>query len=319
MALILAGLVGVVLGGVVAYLVIGRRVKVLVGATRRVSEGDLAARTGPPYAPSQLGLLGRALDEMAATLQERRTDAERAKAELQMSLEVLRATDEERKGLVVHLTQAQEQERGRIASDIHDDSIQAMTAVGIRLEALRRRLTEPDQLRVLEQLEETVVLSIARLRHLLFELRPPVLDREGLVPALRVYLDEMGRESGFAYDIDNRLMVEPSEDTRRILYRIIQEALTNVRKHARARRVAVLLMEEERGFLVRVRDDGRGFSLLDREDQEPGHLGFTAMRERAELAGGWWRVASAPGKGTSIEFWLPAREAHQRLKEGVGR
>jgi len=318
MALILAGLVGIAIGGVAAYAVIGRRVKVLVDATRRVSSGDLAARTGPPYAPSQLGMLARALDEMAATLQERRNEAERAKAELQMSLEVLRATDDERKRLVIHLTQAQEQERGRIASDIHDDSIQAMTAVGIRLEALRRRLTEPEQLRVLEQLEETVVLSIARLRHLLFELRPPVLDREGLVPALRVYLDEMGRESGFAYDIDNRLMVEPSEDTRRILYRIIQEAVTNIRKHARARRVTVVLKEEERGFLVRVQDNGVGFSTLDKE-QEPGHLGFTAMRERAELAGGWWRVASDPSRGTRVDFWLPASETVRRLTGGVAR
>jgi signal transduction histidine kinase len=140
-----------------------------------------------------------------------------------------------------------------------------------------------------------------------------------LVPALRVYLDELGREAGLTSDIDNQLPAEPSEDTRRILYRIIQEALTNVRKHARATRVTVLLKEEECGFLVRIQDDGVGFSIRDSEDQEPGHLGFTAMRERAELAGGWWRVASSPGIGTIVAFWLPAREALRRLQEGVGR
>ena len=318
--LTLVALMFITIGGASADLFIVRRVKALVEATRRVAEGDLAARIGPPYGRGELGQLARAFDEMAVALHERQGETERARAELQASLVVLQAGDEERKRLVAHLTQAQEQERGRIASDIHDDSIQAMTAVGIRLETLRRRLTEPEQLRVLEELEETVVLSIARLRHLLFELRPPVLDREGLAPALRVYLDELSRETGLAYEIDNRLMVEPAEDTRRILYRITQEALTNVRKHARARRVTVALDEEERGFRVRVRDDGQGFSMDSREEQSLGHLGFTAMRERAELAGGWWRVASAPREGTTVEFWLPARAAlRNREEEGARR
>jgi signal transduction histidine kinase len=181
-------------------------------------------------------------------------------------------------------------------------------------------LTNTEQLRVLEELEETVVLSIARLRHLLFELRPPVLDREGLAPAIRVYLEELHKETGLAYEIDNRLLMEPPEDTRRILYRITQEALTNVRKHARARRVTVLLDEEERGFRIRVRDDGQGFSMEEPEQQAPGHLGFTAMRERAELAGGWWRVASSPRQGTAVEFWLPARGTRRPLqKQGASR
>jgi signal transduction histidine kinase len=319
-ALTLAALVVMAIAGAAADLFIVRRVRALLEANMRVAEGDLAARTGPPYGRGELGQLARAFDEMARALQERQGEAERAKAELQANLVVLQASDDERKRLVAHLTQAQEQERGRIASDIHDDSIQAMTAVGIRLETLRRRLTHPEQLRVLEELEETVVLSIARLRHLLFELRPPVLDREGLAPALRVYLEELNRETGLAYEIDNRLMVEPSEDTRRILYRITQEALTNVRKHARARQVSVVLDEEERGFRVRVRDDGQGFSMKVPAEQALGHLGFTAMRERAELAGGWWRVSSAPRAGTTVEFWLPARGVRRHLqREGVSR
>jgi signal transduction histidine kinase len=311
----LAALVVIAIGGAYADLFIVRRVRALVAATRQVAAGDLSPRIGPPYSRGELGQLARAFDEMAEVLHERYAETERAKSELQASLVVLQASDEERKRLLAHLTQAQEQERGRIASDIHDDSIQAMTAVGIRLETLRRRLTNPDQLRVLEELEETVVLSIARLRHLLFELRPPVLDREGLAPAIRVYLEELHKETGLAYQIDNRLMMEPAEDTRRILYRITQEALTNVRKHARARRVTVLLEEEERGFRIRVRDDGQGFSMEEPEQQAPGHLGLTAMRERAELAGGWWRVASSPRRGTAVEFWLPARGPRRALQE----
>jgi signal transduction histidine kinase len=319
-ALTLAALVIIAVGGAAADLFVVRRVRAIVNATRRVAEGDLAARTGPPYARGELGQLARAFDEMALALQDRQGEAERAKAELQASLVVLQASDDERKRLVAHLTQAQEQERGRIASDIHDDSIQAMTAVGIRLETLRRRLTHPEQLRVLEELEETVVLSIARLRHLLFELRPPVLDREGLAPALRVYLEELSKETGVAYRIDNGLTEEPPEDTRRILYRIAQEALTNVRKHARARRVLVVLKEEDGGFRIHVRDDGQGFSMDGPEEQALGHLGFTAMRERAELAGGWWRISSRPGQGTRVEFWLPAQVTRRHLQaERAGR
>ena len=318
--LTLGALVIVAVGGGAADLFVVRRVRAIVNATRQVAEGDLAARTGPPYGRAELGQLAQAFDEMAQALQERQGEAERAKAELQASLVVLQASDDERKRLVAHLTQAQEQERGRIASDIHDDSIQAMTAVGIRLESLRRRLTDPEQLRVLEELEETVVLSIARLRHLLFELRPPVLDREGLAPALRVYLEELSKEAGVAYRIDNGLVAEPPEDTRRILYRIAQEALTNVRKHARARRVLVVLKEEERGFRILVRDDGQGFSMEGPEEQALGHLGFTAMRERAELAGGWWRISSSPGRGTTVEFWLPAQGARRSMQpERAGR
>jgi signal transduction histidine kinase len=315
----LAALVAIAIAGAAADLFIVRRARALVEATRRVEAGDFTARTGPPYGRGELGELGRAFDEMAMALQQRQREAERAEAEAQASLVVLQASDEERRRLVIHLTQAQEQERGRIASDIHDDSIQAMTAVGIRLETLRRRLTDPEQLRVLEELEETVVLSIARLRHLLFELRPPVLDREGLAPALRVYLDELSKETGLWYEIDNQLTVEPPGETRRILYRITQEALTNVRKHARARRVIVSLHEEERGFRVRVRDDGQGFVMREPEEQAPGHLGFTAMRERAEIAGGWWRVASAPQVGTTVEFWLPARRARRVVRNEANR
>lgn len=93
-----------------------------------------------------------------------------------------------RRALLAHLVTASEEERSRIAADIHDDSIQAITAAGMRLQILRRGLQDPDQLRLLDELEETVRLSIGRLRHLLFELRPPVLDNEGLSAALQMYL-----------------------------------------------------------------------------------------------------------------------------------
>jgi len=209
----------------------------------------------------------------------------------------------ERRALLAHLVDAGEEERGRIAMDIHDDSIQAITAAGMRLQILRRRLDDPEQLKLLDELEQTIQLAISRLRHLLFELRPPALDNEGLSAALGSYLDEVD-DPGIAYRFDDQLSVQPSPESRTILYRIVQEALANVRKHAQATAATVALRELENGFLARVSDDGIGFVAGD-EEPVPGHLGLAAMRERAELAGGWLKIKAAPGKGTTLEVWIP--------------
>lgn len=210
----------------------------------------------------------------------------------------------ERRALLAHLVAAGEEERARIAMDIHDDSIQAITAAGMRLQILRRRLNDPEQLTLLDELEQTIQLSISRLRHLLFELRPPVLDNEGLSAALATYLAETDdRET--AYRLDDELSVQPSPATRTILYRIVQEALTNVRKHAGASQATVTLREVKGGFLARISDDGVGFVAGDSKPV-PGHLGLAAMRERATLAGGRLSIEATPGGGTTVEVWLPA-------------
>ena len=196
-----------------------------------------------------------------------------------------------------------EEERRRIAADIHDDSIQAMAAASIRLQILRRRMSEGQELELLDELARTMDLAIERLRHLLFELRPPALDREGIVPALQLYFRESGQE--IEYRLDDRIDVEPPPETRVILYRLAQEALTNVRKHAQATRATVEIGDHEGGFRLLVADDGVGFELDEAADL-PGHLGLASMRERAELAGGWFQIRSTPGSGTEIECWLPA-------------
>lgn len=212
----------------------------------------------------------------------------------------------DRRRLLGHLVQAQEDERMRLASNIHDDSVQVMTAVGLRLGTLRRAISDPKQLERLEQLQVSVTQSIARLRHLLFDLRPPALDREGLAAALgQLILQGQEEEEQLEMVLENRLVEEPPIEIRTIAYRIVQEALANVRKHAGARRAAIALEPRGGGLFVRIRDDGRGFDEADAESSEPGHLGLSTMRERAELAGGWWRIMKATEGGSSVEFWLP--------------
>jgi signal transduction histidine kinase len=212
----------------------------------------------------------------------------------------------ERRRLVARVVRASEEERARIAADIHDDTVQAMTAVGLRLGLLRRRLGETPQLEALDDLEESVRSSISRLRNLIFELRPPELDREGLASAVRHRLQQLSEELGLAYELEAELQREPEAETRTIAYRIVQEALTNTRKHAGATRVQIVFDTRGVGLFGSVRDDGSGFSMEQLADRRRlGHLGVVAMRERAEVAGGWLRIESAPGAGTHVEFWIP--------------
>jgi PAS domain S-box-containing protein len=211
----------------------------------------------------------------------------------------------ERRALLEHLVSAGEEERARIAGDIHDDSIQAITAAGMRLQILRRALDDPEQLELLRELEQTIQLSIARLRHLLFELRPPALDNDGLSAAVTLYLEQAEHDGETRYTLEDGLQTQPPHATRTILYRIVQEALTNIRKHAHATEVSVSLQETEDGYCVRISDDGTGFAAGNASQPTPGHFGLAAMHERAKLAGGRLRVESERGQGTTVEVWTP--------------
>ncbi|CAM5287433.1 hypothetical protein SAVIM338S_00245 [Streptomyces avidinii] len=209
----------------------------------------------------------------------------------------------ERRRLFTHLVQAQELERRRIAWDVHDDSIQAMVAVGMRLQLLADQAGEP-YARELSLLDASVREAVGRLRNLTFRLQPPGLDRHGLVEALSQYLDDVVAESwGLEATLEDNLEKEPAPETAITIFRIVQEALLNVRKHARARTVRVSVTTEHEGLRVQVADDGSGHVKVARRLQE--HFGLMEMRERAETAGGWWTLRSEPGAGTTVEFWLP--------------
>ncbi|MEV6828512.1 PAS domain S-box protein [Amycolatopsis sp. NPDC051102] len=207
----------------------------------------------------------------------------------------------ERRRLVGHLVEAQEVERRRIAWDVHDESIQSMVAVGMRLQLLASRLPEPHASAV-SSLDESVSASIARLRGLVSRLRPPELDRHGLVEAVSAYVDEVAGRWGLAHSVRDDLTAEPSPEAAITVYRICQEALSNVHRHARAGRVEVTLSTVDNGTRVRITDDGVGTAG---GDAGAGHFGLVEMHERAEAAHGWLSVRSTPGEGTTVEFWLP--------------
>lgn len=233
------------------------------------------------------------------------TERRRMEEELERRLERLRKLERTRRLLLAHLVRAREEEAARIAGDIHDDPLQKLAALSLRLGMLREALEDRGLAQQLAAVERTVGQAIASLRTLLFELRPVALDREGLAAAVRELLERIGEEAGFTSEVQVVGDGEPESENRIVCYRIIQEAITNVRKHARASRVSVRIEQLRDGTRVQIRDDGVGFDP-GRVHQAPGHLGLPAMRERAELAGGWLRVDSARGAGTAVEFWIPA-------------
>jgi PAS domain S-box-containing protein len=225
------------------------------------------------------------------------------------TLRSLRQLDEQRRSLLARVVTSQEEERRQVAGDIHDDAIQAMVAVTLQLQALGGRLDDPRSTELLDRLAATATESVGRLRQLVFELRPPLLDEVGLAAAIDQYAQRAGELAGFTVQVHDESAGELPDELRVVAYRIVQEALANVRVHAHAGRVAVRLEEVDGGVLARVSDDGVGFLPGLDERRPAGHLGLISMREQATMAGGWCRIASAPGMGTTVELWLPRPDA----------
>jgi PAS domain S-box-containing protein len=232
------------------------------------------------------------------------TSTKRIEGRLRSSLDVLRRTMEDRRQLLLQIDDVREEERRRIASDIHDDPIQVMSAADIRAQALAHQIKDPELRHEAEELRDVIRSSVEKLRHLLFELRPPTLDREGFVPALRACL---GDEDPVP-EIEDALPFEPPPDLRATLFRIAQEAIANARKHASATRIHVSITALDGGVRLMITDDGLGFDVGVIQSPEPGHIGLPTMIERAELAGGGCEVRSEPGRGTTVTAWLPLGE-----------
>ncbi|HET7432562.1 MAG TPA: histidine kinase, partial [Nocardioides sp.] len=200
--------------------------------------------------------------------------------------------------------QAQEDERARIASDVHDDSVQALAAVELRIGLLRRQLAEasPDLQAVAAALADTVRLAIGRLRALLFDLETPAVDND-LAAAL-------GLAAGALFDgvvhweVTGDLDLDLPQGLRVTAYRIAREAMVNVVKHAHAHHVTICLGPADGGVEVVVEDDGDGFDPAT-IGPRPGHLGIPAMTDRATVAGGRLDVVRRAEGGTRVRLWLP--------------
>ena len=198
------------------------------------------------------------------------------------------------------LIEGQEIERRRLARELHDETGQALTSVLLGLKAVENAEDKPA---ALAELRELVVATLQDVRRLAVELRPKALDDFGLVPALERLVETFVEATGIHVDFESQLGEErlPSE-VETTLYRIVQESLTNIAKHAGARRVSVLLVRRGGAATALVEDDGHGF---DAEDELRGGIGLAGMRERLALLDGRLTIESTRGAGTSLVAEVP--------------
>ncbi len=262
----------------------------IVAIAQAIGRGDFTQRAHH-WADDEIGTLADAFNTMTDGLA--RADAERAEREQ------LRAQ------YVSGVITAQEDERKRIARELHDSTSQSLTSLRVGLRALIDHCAQPDIRRQAEELRTIAGNTLDDVHSLALQLRPSVLDDLGLPAALERHIADYRRRHQLTIDLaisglDQRL--PPEMET--ALYRIVQEALTNIVRHAEARTASVLLERRDHTVRAIIEDDGRGFDPVVAAHLE-GHLGLYSIRERAELLGGTLTIESEPGHGASLFIIIP--------------
>ncbi|MCG8351242.1 MAG: histidine kinase [Chloroflexales bacterium] len=219
-----------------------------------------------------------------------------------------------RHAYIAALTTAQEAERGRLARELHDEIVQQLIALGHSIERTQR-LLEHDPAQAAERLHSaraSVTALVQELRTIISDLRPPALEELGLLPAIDLLLQQSAEGAPEATVTVEGAEQRLAPQTELALFRIIQEAWSNIRRHARARMADVHFAYTGAGLIVTISDDGQGFTPPDDQDMLDGHWGVRGMRERAELGGGSLTLTSQPGQGARIEVFIPYPGIHGR-------
>jgi PAS domain S-box-containing protein len=221
----------------------------------------------------------------------------------------LQDRDEDRTRLLRRSNAAIEQERNRIARDLHDGPVQGVSAATLSLEAALLMIKAGDAdhgIDLLEKIRAELAGEADALRRLMSGLRPPVLEERGLMPALREMLARFETDVGVVSIFEGDVRRAVPRDVETLAYRVVQEALTNVRRHAKATTVTLHVDTDTGQLRVEVEDDGVGFETnLSRDFLRSGRVGLASMRERVELASGTFNMRSTPGRGTAITAMLP--------------
>ncbi len=215
-----------------------------------------------------------------------------------------------------HLTHqvllAQEEERKEISRELHDDIAQTLTAINVHLAAFTKEVTiNTDGLqKKIARTQKLVEKSVNIVHRFARDLRPTLLDDLGLIPALHSYLKEFTKRTKVRISFTAFAGAEKLSSPRRtVLYRVAQSALNNIAQHARATQVGISIQKEKNSLRMTVHDDGRSFDvervLFAKNRHRRKGLGLLGMRERIEMVGGTFSIASAPGKGTTIIAQLP--------------
>ena len=199
------------------------------------------------------------------------------------------------------VVETQELERRRLARELHDQTGQELTSVLLGLKAVEEAASDAARVEALAAVREQVVETLHDVRRLAVELRPKALDDFGLTPALERLRDTFSEQTGMRVDLESQIRERLPPDVETALYRIVQEALTNIVKHAQAGAVSIVLARKAGAVTALIEDDGRGFT----RDGSGEGLGLLGMSERLALLGGRLKVESTPGAGTTIVAEVP--------------
>ena len=259
----------------------------MTAAAERLVRGEYGTAV-PAAGEDEIGRLADALEQLRKTLE----------------------ADERRNLLLRRVISAQEEERRRIARELHDQTTQQLTALAMQLESVSS--SHPQTRGLLGRSQILVGRMIDDLHRVIYDLRPAVLDDLGLLPAIRTYAETRLAAQGIEVHCEFPESIPPlSRDATTALYRIVQEALTNVVRHARAETVLIGCTVTDDRIVLEVEDDGVGFepSSVARPRETGEGLGLLGMRERLALLGGWLELESERGRGTHVVAVLPLRGA----------
>lgn len=224
-------------------------------------------------------------------------------------LEQSRLRERQHAELLQRVIAAQEEERKRVARELHDHTGQSLTSLLIGLRTLDKLQSIGEVRAAVREMRAHATQALEELHQLAYELRPSALDDLGLVAALQRYAEDFGRRTGVRMEVEldpiEGIKLEPATEI--ALYRIVQEALTNVAKHAEATTASVVLHVRGSALLLIIEDDGKGFEVPDIPHSEGKHFGLMGMYERVNLLGGKLTVESSPGSGTAIYVEVPLR------------
>mgnify|MGYP002153773051 CR=1 FL=1 len=236
-------------------------------------------------------------------------DIERMAETLNRTLDAVQSYSGQVKALSRQVLAAQEAERLRIARELHDQTAQALTYMLIRLKVAERANPPAEVKEALEELHQLTLKTLDDIRRLAVELRPTALDDLGLVAALQNHIKGYSQRLGVPVDFTATGLEERlPKDVEVVVYRVVQEALTNVAKYAEATHVAVSLHRQgppEEGLSLAVKDNGRGFDRAALKQSGNRGLGLFGMEERVHLVGGRIQWDTAPGRGTEVRAWIP--------------
>ena len=264
--------------------------------------------------------LQKAFDDLEIVTKERTAKLQKINEKLVQEInerkrieEALRQSETRLRLLSSQLFNAQEEERQRLSKELHDQLGHDLVLLKSRFRAIKRKLPPElvDLQKELTETQEQVDQIIENVRHISTELSPSILEDLGLFASFQWLVENFERQHSIKVslsmeDIDHFF----SQETRINLYRLLQETLTNISKHAHARNVSIVVKRTHKHVVFQVKDDGKGFDLgrVSARDPARSGMGLAAMKERAHLSGGVFEVGSKPGKGTVICFKIPIRK-----------